>query len=165
MLLWCSRFRVQCCHYSSLDCCCGAGSIPGLGPSICTGRSWKKKSCNTFCLFSAPVLYPDILVEYWKILWLVTYQLHNLLCPSVSSLSKDLSVERLKESIYVELLETVLDAVSLVLLTFVVIVFVNYYSQWSLLNYNQIKQQLLSLVKEVSNKYHNYVMKSHLYHE
>lgn len=75
------------------------------------------------------MLYPDILVEYWKILWLVTYQLHNLLCPSVSSLSKDLSVERLKESIYVELLETVLDAVSLVLLTFVVIVFVNYYSQ------------------------------------
>lgn len=68
-------------------------------------------------------------MEYWKILWLVTYQLHNLLCPSVSSLSKDLSVERLKESIYVELLETVLDTVSLVLLTFVVIVFVNYYSQ------------------------------------
>lgn len=75
------------------------------------------------------MLYPDILVEYWKILWLVTYQLHNLLCPSVSSLSKDLSVERLKESIYVELLETVLDTVSLVLLTFVVIVFVSYYSQ------------------------------------
>lgn len=75
------------------------------------------------------MLYPDVLVEYWKILWLVTYQLHNLLCPSVSSLSKDLSVERLKESIYVELLETVLDTVSLVLLTFVVIVFVNYYSQ------------------------------------
>ena len=39
VLLWYSRFRVQCCHYSSLDCCCGAGSIPGLGPSICTGRS------------------------------------------------------------------------------------------------------------------------------
>lgn len=30
VLLWCSRLWIQHCHCSSLDCCCGANSIPGL---------------------------------------------------------------------------------------------------------------------------------------
>ena len=33
-----------CCHWSGLGCCCGAGSIPGLGTSICQeGTAEKKK--------------------------------------------------------------------------------------------------------------------------
>lgn len=29
VLLWNSRLKIQCCHCSSLDCCCGTGSMPG----------------------------------------------------------------------------------------------------------------------------------------
>ena len=33
-----------CCHWSGLGCCCGAGSIPGLGTSVCQeGTAEKKK--------------------------------------------------------------------------------------------------------------------------
>ena len=27
VLLWCSEFRIWCCHCSGLGCCCGSGSI------------------------------------------------------------------------------------------------------------------------------------------
>ena len=32
---------IQHCHYSSLDCCCGVGSIPGLEASACAGMAEK----------------------------------------------------------------------------------------------------------------------------
>ena len=40
--LWCSGLRIWHCHCSGLDCCCGAGLIPGLGISTCRGCSQKK---------------------------------------------------------------------------------------------------------------------------
>ena len=43
ILLWLSRLRIQCCQSSGLGCCCGAGSIPGLGTSTCPGCGQKKK--------------------------------------------------------------------------------------------------------------------------
>ena len=38
--LWCSRLTIQCCH------CCGSGSIPGLGTSMCCRRKNKPKRQN-----------------------------------------------------------------------------------------------------------------------
>ena len=35
ILLWYSRLRIWCCHYSSLGHCCDAGSVLGLGISTC----------------------------------------------------------------------------------------------------------------------------------
>ena len=42
--LWHSGLRIWCCHCSSLGHCCGAGSIPGPGTSICYGCGQKKKN-------------------------------------------------------------------------------------------------------------------------
>ena len=42
--LWHSRLRIWHCHCSSLDHCCGSGSILGLGTSICHGHSPKNKT-------------------------------------------------------------------------------------------------------------------------
>ena len=36
--------RIQCCHHSSLGCCCGVGLIPGPGTSACCGLGGKKRS-------------------------------------------------------------------------------------------------------------------------
>ena len=36
VLLWCSRWRIRCCH------CCGLGSVPGLGTSTCCTCSQKE---------------------------------------------------------------------------------------------------------------------------
>ena len=41
--LWCSRLRIWWCHCSGLGHCCGEGSVPGLGISICQGASKMKK--------------------------------------------------------------------------------------------------------------------------
>lgn len=43
VLLWCSRLRVQHCHCSSLDCCCGTGLIPGPGSYHVPRGADKKK--------------------------------------------------------------------------------------------------------------------------
>lgn len=42
-VLWLSRLRIQCCHFCTLGCCCGEGSIPGLGTYTCYGCYQKKK--------------------------------------------------------------------------------------------------------------------------
>ena len=41
--LWHRGLKLQCCHCSSLGCCCGVGLIPGPGTSICGGCGQKKK--------------------------------------------------------------------------------------------------------------------------
>ena len=41
--LWGRGLRIQCCHCSSSGCCCGMGSIPGLGTSACHGYSQKER--------------------------------------------------------------------------------------------------------------------------
>ena len=44
VLLWYRVLRIQCCHCSNSGCCCGAGSIPGPGTSICHGCGQEKKN-------------------------------------------------------------------------------------------------------------------------
>ena len=41
--LWLSRLRTWWCHCCCLGCYCGAGSIPGLGISVCSGQSQNGK--------------------------------------------------------------------------------------------------------------------------
>ena len=41
--MWHRGLKLQCCHCSSLGCCCGVGLIPGPGTSICGGCGQKKK--------------------------------------------------------------------------------------------------------------------------
>ena len=43
VLLWCSRLRIQCCHWSGLSHCWGAGTIPGPGMSTCCRRAPHQK--------------------------------------------------------------------------------------------------------------------------
>ena len=45
ILLQCSGLRTQRYHCSGSGDCCGAGSVPGLGTSVCCGRSQRKKFC------------------------------------------------------------------------------------------------------------------------
>ena len=40
---WFIGLRIQHCHYCGSGCCCGAASIPSLGPSACLGRGHQKK--------------------------------------------------------------------------------------------------------------------------
>ena len=44
VLLRCNRLRIQCCHYSSLGHCCGAGLIPGPGIPTCHEHGQKKST-------------------------------------------------------------------------------------------------------------------------
>ena len=46
MPLWLSELRTRCCHYCSLGCCCGSGSVPGPETSTCCGHSQKKPPKN-----------------------------------------------------------------------------------------------------------------------
>ena len=41
--MWLSRLRIQPYHCSGSGCCCGVGSIPDPGISICCGCGKKKK--------------------------------------------------------------------------------------------------------------------------
>ena len=43
LTLWHSGLRIQHCHCNSLGCCCGMGSVPGLGTSACLRHGQKKK--------------------------------------------------------------------------------------------------------------------------
>ena len=42
--LWCGGLRIQCYHCSNLVHCCGKGSIPGQGTSICHTHRHSQKN-------------------------------------------------------------------------------------------------------------------------
>ena len=42
--MWPSGLGIWHCHYGGLGCCCGAGLIPGLGPSMCHGCRNKERN-------------------------------------------------------------------------------------------------------------------------
>ena len=44
---WLSWLRIWHCHCCGWGCCCGVGSVPGLGPSTCGRCSLKKKRKHT----------------------------------------------------------------------------------------------------------------------
>lgn len=54
----CIRLRILCCHCYGPGCCCGTGSIPGLGTSSCQGTAKKEKK-KKLDLASLPLIADD----------------------------------------------------------------------------------------------------------
>ena len=43
---WLSHLKTPCCHYHGLGCCCGRGSVPGLGTPSAAGVAKKIQRTN-----------------------------------------------------------------------------------------------------------------------
>ena len=64
---WLSRVRIWCCHWSSLDHCCGVGWIPDLGTSTGCRRSKKKKKRKY--LFTCSLRHFLSYIKYIYTIW------------------------------------------------------------------------------------------------
>ena len=56
--MWLSRLKIQPYHCSGSGCCCGVGSIPDPGISICCGCGKKKKKKATRIYYTTDGIQP-----------------------------------------------------------------------------------------------------------